>query len=128
MTGLNHFPVTAADMVGNWDSNASGAVLLVNTTTSANAGMNVAATSDKFTFKSGGTYESKHAGASSIYGSKSYSGGKFAGKFTAKDWEITLTNRENGKTRVYNSYFEAVKGGRVLHMLGGDPYNLFQVK
>lgn len=128
MTGLNRFPVTATDMIGNWDGSASPFVPLVNATTGASAGMNMAATSDKFTFKSNGTYDSKHAGASSIYGSKSYYSGKFTGKFTVKDWEITLTNRENGKTKVYNSYFEAVKGGRILHMLSGDSYHLFQVK
>lgn len=128
MTGLNRFPVTAADMVGNWDGSASPFVPLVNATTGASAGLNMAATSDKFTFKSSGDYDSKHAGASSIYGTKSYYSGKFSGKFTAKDWEITLTNRENGKTRVYDSYFEAVKGGKILHMLAGDPYHLSQVR
>jgi hypothetical protein len=41
---------------------------------------------------------------------------KFEGKLLVSNWQISLSNRQNGATKVYYAYFEAVKGGSILHL------------
>ena len=48
-----------------------------------------------------------------------------------KDWEVTLTNRFKGATHTFKAQFEAVTGGRVLHLWrsdGAEELHLFKVK
>jgi hypothetical protein len=40
----------------------------------------------------------------------------YKGTYTVTDWTITATNRFEGKTQVFNAWFEVVRGGRVLHL------------
>ena len=46
-----------------------------------------------------------------------------------KDWEVTLTNRFKGATHTFWAQFEAVAGGRILHLWRGDAeeVHLFKV-
>jgi hypothetical protein len=43
-----------------------------------------------------------------------FSNQEYKGQSTVTNWNITLTNRFQGATEKYESYFEAVKGGRAL--------------
>jgi hypothetical protein len=49
-----------------------------------------------------------------MVGNMKFSRQVYKGKSTVTNWNITLTNRFQGDTEKYDSYFEAVKGGRAL--------------
>lgn len=95
--------------------------------------MATAASSDEFTFAPNGTYNSSHAGAStSINGVMQTYQSKYNGRYTAATWEVTLTNRQNGRATVYTANFQAVRGGRILRLTDkqapGIQMSLVQVK
>lgn len=116
MTNSNRFAVTQADLVGDWDGRNAPFVQMYNIYTGNSAGLNMASLSDHFKFNGNGAYTSEHSAATGMVGSQRFSQLKFNGRFQSSDWEMTLTNRENGKTSVYSAYFEAVKGGKILHL------------
>lgn len=130
MANSNRFAVTQTDLVGDWDGRNAPFVQMYNIYTGNAAGLNVASLSDHFKFGGNGSYTSEHSAATGMVGSQKFSELKFSGRFQTSDWEMTLTNRENGKTSVYSAYFEAVKGGRILHLTdkqySGMQYHLFK--
>ena len=87
-----------------------------STNTGNYAGMSTVAVSDRFIFNATGSYQSIHAQGSTQLGVTSGGRQEYSGRLSATDWELTLTNRYGGKTEVFSGYFEAVKGGRVLHL------------
>lgn len=116
MYSYNRFAVHANDLTGSWKSFSASAVQLYNIYTGGNAGMNYASTTDEFHFATDGTYRSKHMGAAGNYGSTTYYNNEYKGQYTANNWEISLTNRNNNQTENFHAYFEAVQGGRILHL------------
>jgi hypothetical protein len=116
MTNYNKFAITAKDIVGEWTYNSSSAVSLYNTYTGNYAGMNSTQSTDTFVFHADGTYSSKHAGASSVYGTNTVYTQEYKGKLTATNWDLTLTNRFKDATENFNAQFEVVRGGRILHL------------
>jgi hypothetical protein len=131
MTGYNRFAVGARDVVGNWSASSSAGVSLYNSYTGNYAGMNYASSTDSFTFNSDGTYSSKHAGASSVYGSTTVYQQEYKGKLTVTNWEMSLTNRWKEATDNFHIWFEVVRGGRILHLqnktASGIQYHLVKV-
>jgi hypothetical protein len=132
MLNYNRFAIHSGDLTGTWNSSASSAIMLYNVYTGGNAGMNYASINDEFTFNSGGTYKSRHVGASSIYGNASHFDDQFSGNHIVTNWDITLTNRRDGRSDSYQVFFEAVQGGRILHLtnkqFSGLTFKLFKVK
>jgi len=63
-------------------------------------------------------------------GNNRYVGETYNGKIIVTDWEMKLTNRFNGATESFAVQFEAVKGGRILHMYRGniEELHLFRTK
>jgi hypothetical protein len=57
---------------------------------------------------------------------------KYNGKMILTNWDLTLTNRFENKTDIYWAQFEAVRGGRVLHLTdkgaSGIQYHLVLTK
>ena len=53
-------------------------------------------------------------------GSNKYSGEKINGKAIVSNWELQLTNSFKGETHVFAVQFEAIKGGRILHLYRGN--------
>jgi hypothetical protein len=39
---------------------------------------------------------------------------KYEGKYTLTNWDVTMTNRFEGKTDIFWCQYEAVRGGRIL--------------
>jgi hypothetical protein len=115
MMNYNKFAVSSGDIVGTWEESSTSAVSLYNTVTGGYAGMNSVAMASSYTVHGDGTYDSEHKGASSIGGSMSGYDQKYHGKWTLTPWEVTMTNRFEGKTDVYLCQYEAVRGGRILH-------------
>lgn len=116
MLNSNRFAVTADDLVGEWGGRNAPFVQLYNIYTGNSAGLNMASLSEHFNFNINGTYASEHSAATGMVGSQRFSEVKLNGRFQVSDWEMILTNRENGKTSTFSAYFEVVKGGKILHM------------
>lgn len=131
MSNLNKFSVAAADLPGEWASSSGASIDYVNIYTGNSAGTAYASSTSKFTFKSDGTYESVWKGASNTQDGRGTQFGqeKSKGKYTVKEWEVTLTNRFKGATHTFTAQFEAVAGGRVLHLWRGqiEEVHLFKV-
>jgi hypothetical protein len=87
---------------------------------------------DIFTFNSNGTYKSKHSGSFGMIGNTKVYDEEYAGQEKASEWELTLTNRFEGKTDVFEAWFEAVHGGRILRLINkqatGIKYQLIKTK
>ena len=116
MRNYNKFAISLNDISGNWMGGDFGAMNYYNVYSGNYAGMSAVAMSDEFHFSVNGTYTSSHKGASGMVGNMNTYQQEYKGKITASDWEIVLTNRWQGKTDTYYAYYEAVKGGRVLHL------------
>lgn len=116
MREYNKFGLSLRDLSGTWQSFSSSSISLYNVYTGGNAGMNYASINDQFTFEPSGKYSSKHVGASSSYGTTSHFNDQFSGNASVSHWEMALSNRKDGRTDAYHAHFEAVKGGKILHM------------
>jgi hypothetical protein len=49
-----------------------------------------------------------------------FDGEKNNGNAIVSNWEVQLTNSFKGETHVFAAQFEAVKGGRILHLYRGN--------
>ena len=117
LLNYNKFAVTLADLTGTWEEASGSYVNMYSTATGAYAGMNTASSAHKFIFDKAGSYKSEHSGAHGMVGSMQFFSQKYSGKATITNWDITLPNRFNGKTDIFWAQFEAVRGGRVLHLV-----------
>lgn len=120
MLNYNKFAVTLKDIVGTWEESSGSYVNMYSTITGAYAGMNTATSAHKFIFSADGTYKSEHSGAHGMVGSMQFFSQKYSGKATVTNWDITLPNRFKGETDILWAQFEAVRGGRVLHLVEKD--------
>jgi hypothetical protein len=116
MVNYNKFAVSAGDLVGTWEESTSSSVALYYTSTGGYAGANATAMATSFTIRSDGTYSSEHKGAYGRVGSMTGFDQKYNGKYTLTPWDVTMTNRFEGKTDSFWCRYEAVRGGRVLYL------------
>ena len=132
MLNYNKFAVTAADISGTWEESTFSGLDMYNVNTGAYAGMNTTSSAATFVFNTDNTYSSNHKGAYGMVGSMQFYDQKYKGKMTVTTWDLTLTNRWQGKTDVFWVQFEAVRGGRVLHLTdksaSGIQYHLVKAK
>jgi hypothetical protein len=128
MSRYNRFAVALPDLLGKWIGGGSAAMNYYNAYTGSYAGMGAVSKSDEFEFRADGTYSSKHQGAYGMVGSMNTYSQSYIGKATVTNWEIVMTNRFDNKTETFHAWFEAVRGGRVLHLVNkqytGSGYNL----
>ncbi|MBX2915462.1 MAG: hypothetical protein KF856_09365 [Cyclobacteriaceae bacterium] len=116
LLNYNKFAVTVNDLAGDWDSSTGAYAQMYSTTTGQYAGMNASSSADAFTFNTNGTYSSNHKGAFGMVGSMKFYDQKYLGALTVSPWEIVMTKRFDGKTSTFWAQYEAVRGGRVLHL------------
>lgn len=130
MGNYNKFAVAAIDLQGNWKSSSGAGIEYYNVYTGNNMGTATASSTTEFIFQSGGTYSSIYKGVDGFNGNNRYVGETFNGKSTVSNWEMKLTNRFKGATETFAVQFEAVKGGRILHMYRGavEELHLFKLK
>ena len=132
LLGYNKFAVTEADLTGTWEESSGAYVNMYNVNTGAYAGMNTSSSAHKFTFKPGGLYESTHKGAYGMVGSMQFYDQKYNGNSKVTNWDITLTKRFKDKTEIFWAQFEAVRGGKMLHLTNkeysGNGYHLVKTK
>ena len=130
MANYNKFAVAAGDLPGNWKSSSGAGIEYYNVYTGNNMGMASSSSTTEFIFQPGGTYTSVYKGVDGFNGNNRYAGETNKGKCIVSDWEMKLTNRFKGATETFTIQFEAVKGGRILHMYRGsvEELHLFKIK
>jgi hypothetical protein len=130
--GYNRFAIALKDLSGTWASSSSSGTDYYNAYTGAYAGMEFNSSYDIFTFNSNGTYTSKHSGTFGMIGNTKVYNQEYTGQEKVSEWELTLTNRFEGKTDVFEAWFEAVPGGRILRLINkqatGIKYQLIKTK
>jgi len=126
----NKFAVAASDLPGNWKSSSGAGIEYYNVYTGNNMGLASASSTTEFIFQPGGTYTSIYKGVDGFNGNNRYVGETYSGNSTVTNWEMKLTNRLKGATEIFAVQFEAVKGGRILHMYRGniEELHLFKIK
>ncbi|MBL7860290.1 MAG: hypothetical protein JNJ65_03960 [Cyclobacteriaceae bacterium] len=132
MRNANRFAVTKEDLLGDWSSSSSSALQYYNVYTGQSAGMQFSQGGQEFYFRSNGEYNANISGAmGTMGGPQVVFDNKYKGNFSVTDWEITMTGY-GGITQVFTAYFEALQGGRVLHIAKKDApgvhYPLIKVK
>jgi hypothetical protein len=132
MYSYNKFAIGKNDLAGTWSGGGGGTMNWYSTSTGQNVGATGAVMSDVFTFNTGNTYTSTHNGATGWVGSMNTYQQQYKGTYTVTDWTVTATKRFDGKTTVFNAWFEVLKGGRVLHLedqkYSGSKFDLFKTK
>jgi hypothetical protein len=132
MFNYNKFAVSANDLPGNWYSASGSNVQYFYVYTGNNAGMAFSSSTTEFNFYDNGTYKSVYKGVDNTLNSPGnrYYGEVCEGKSIVTNWQIQLTNRFKGATETFTAQFEAVKGGRILHMYRGniEELHLFRMK
>ena len=130
MANYNKFAVAAGDLPGNWKSSSGASIEYYNVYTGNNMGMASASSTTEFVFQTDGTYTSVYKGVDGFNGNNRYVGETNKGKSIVSNWEMKLTNRFKGATETFTIQFEAVKGGRILHMYRGsvEELHLFKIK
>jgi hypothetical protein len=116
MRNYNKFAIGKNDVVGDWVGGDSQAMNYYNAYNGNYVGMNAAVSSDVFHIHNDGTYSSTHNGATGMVGTMKTYQQEYKGNCTVSNWEIIMDKRFDGKTDTFYAYFEAVKGGRVLHL------------
>lgn len=132
MRNSNRFAVTLEDILGDWSSSSSSALQYYNVYTGQSAGMQFSQGGQEFFFRSNGDYNANISGAMGTMGGAQVAfDNKYKGKFSVTDWEITMTGY-GGITQVFTAYFEALQGGRILHIAKKDApgvhYPLVKIK
>ncbi len=130
MANNNKFAVVASDLPGNWKSSSGAGIEYFNVYSGSSMGMASASSTTDFTFDPGGTYTSVYKGVDGMNGQNRYVGANYRGTVTVDRWEMKLTNRFKGATDAFAVQFEAVKGGRILHMYRGsiEELHLFRMR
>ena len=130
MANYNKFAVAAGDLPGNWKSSSGAGIEYYNVYTGNSMGMASASSTTEFIFQPGGSYTSVYKGVDGFNGNNRYAGETNKGKSIVSNWEMKLTNRFKGVTETFTIQFEAVKGGRILHMYRGsvEELHLFKMK
>jgi hypothetical protein len=129
MLNYNKFAVNPVDLKGEWSTSGGGSISYYSVYTGQYVGSNTAATGDRFVFAGNGSYQSRHS-----YYTSGGGGGKqtYSGAYKANVWTLNLTNRGENDPGEFSCHFEAVKGGRILHMVNkkftGQRYSLFKEK
>lgn len=117
MQSRNKFAVAPSDLIGNWSESSGSYAQMYNVNTGNYAGMNAVSNSAEFWIEADGSYRSQHSGASGMVGSQTFFTQKYNGRYSMNgNWEVSFTNRYNGKTDTYWCQFEVVRGGRILHL------------
>jgi hypothetical protein len=112
LSGYNRFAIGKNDLVGTWQA-GGGAFTQYYFVSSGNyAGMNITVSNLKYVFVNGTSYRTEvKAVTNNIYASE-----KEIGKYTVGNWDVSTTDQK-GKLSNFSAWFEATKGGRILHLL-----------
>jgi len=112
LSGYNRFAIGRSDLIGTWQAGAGAFTQYYFVSSGNYAGMNITVSNLKYVFVNGTSYRTEvKAVTNRIYASE-----KEIGKYTVGNWDISTTD-QNGKLSNFSAWFEATKGGRILHLL-----------
>lgn len=112
LSGYNRFPIANSDLIGTWQAGAGAFTQYYFVSSGNYAGMNITVSNLKYVFVTNTNYRTEvKAVTNSIYASE-----KELGRYTVSNWDISTTD-QNGKLSNFSAWFEATKGGRILHLL-----------
>jgi hypothetical protein len=118
MISRNRFAVAVSDLngTGKWDNRFSSNTFYSNYYTGAYAGMSTYSSSQWFVFGNNQTFTWELIAANSAGGVTKTANAKGGGKFVSvNNWQLSF-NKIEGKEKLYDVYFSAIKDGRVLFM------------
>lgn len=115
LTRLNMFVVPAKELNGRWSSSFASAAEMYHVGSGNYAGLAVAAASLDISFDSG-NYQSRSKATSGRIGAIQSSSDSEAGSYQLNGSKLTLLPQGKEKT-VYLAWFEAVRGGMMLHLV-----------
>jgi hypothetical protein len=116
MIGRNKFAIAASDLdsTGEWNDHYSSNTFYYNYYTGASAGMSTYSSSQWFDFKAGKKYHWQLVATNTFGGSADVAQADGDGTFSIpNNWQIQFSEIE-GKSKLYDAYFTAVKSGRIL--------------
>jgi hypothetical protein len=127
MSYYNRFAIGKNDLIGTWQEGAGAFTQYYYVSTGNYAGMNITVSNLKYFFTNASSYKTEvKAVDNNIYASE-----KENGKYSVSNWEVSTTD-QNGKVSNFSAWFEATKGGRILHFLNkkysSEHYMLGKVK
>ncbi|MBC6490381.1 hypothetical protein ACFSQD_08670 [Flavihumibacter stibioxidans] len=133
MNRYNKFAVAGKDITGTWQNGNNSTAQWYYISPAgyeSYAGMTLAATSSTFHFNGNGSYSSIHNGATGAVGNMNTFQQEYKGNFSVSNWNITATNRYEGKTDRFDASFKAIRGGRILQLNNGagQYYHLVKIK
>jgi hypothetical protein len=112
LSGYNRFAIGNSDLIGTWQAGAGAFTQYYFVSSGNYAGMNITVSNLKYIFVNGTSYRTEvKAVTNSVYASE-----KEIGKYTVGNWEVSTTD-QNRKLSNFSAWFEATKGGRILHLL-----------
>ena len=116
LSGYNKFAVGAADLRGKWTNNFTGMQEFYNVYTGNSVGTQVNSSSQTFDFLSDKSYQWELIFVRGFAGNMQASQPRSRGTFRLpNNWQIEFSDIE-GSPKLYDAYFTAIKGGRVLKM------------
>jgi hypothetical protein len=130
MSRYNKFAIGANDLLGTWQSGGTQMTQWYDAITGAYAGATMASSSATFQFLGNGSYNSTHNGATGAIGAMNTFQQEYKGSYTVTNWNVTATNRYEGRTDNFDAHFQAVRGGRLLYMNDkrGGEYTLVRIR
>lgn len=118
LANYNKFAIAASDLnnTGKWSTSYSNNTFYSNYYTGAYEGMSTFTSSQWFVFGKNQAYHWEIIGTNSSGGQTSVGSAKSDGTYTIpNNWQIQCSNIEN-KPKLYDAYYTATKGGRLLWM------------
>lgn len=127
MYGYNKFALGANDLIGTWQEGSGSFTQYYYVQSGNYAGMNIVVSNLKYMFVNSTAYNTDVKSVSSA----GYQKEKETGKYVVNTWDVSTTD-QNGKVSDFSAWFEAVKGGRILHLLNkkftSEHYQLGRIK
>ena len=108
----NRFAIGKNDLIGTWQAGAGAFTQYYFVSSGNYAGMNITVSNLKYVFVNGAIYRTEvKAVTNNVYASE-----KEIGRYTVGNWDVSTTDQK-GKISNFSAWFEATKGGRILHLL-----------
>ncbi len=126
MYSYNYFAIGKNDLIGTWQEGSGAFTQYYFVSSGDYAGMNIVVSNLKYTFYNSSIYLTDFKSVSSV----GYINEKENGSYGVNEWEV-ITTDQNSKVSNFKSWFEAVKGGRILHLwnkqFSGEHYQLGRI-
>ena len=111
-SNYNRFAIGKNDLIGTWQEGAGAFTQYYYVSSGNYAGMNITVSNLKYFFLNSSAYKTEVKAVNNNL----YSSEKETGNYTVREWEVSTTD-QNGKISNFSSWFEATKGGRILHLV-----------